>query len=746
MDQQLDANADAQGGVQQAETDAYLTGIRASLEEFLYLKPITLSALASQTKPITIHVLWRPMEGENNGSTINTTCLFVVQQLRQQFVPGVQESAAKKLMLSQHIKDNKIVLHKKQAPMVWDIIMEEDALGIKATTNQLALLALPGVLHFFKAFTKNSPDADKWAEALTEKINHELYHWEKTHNDSQVESNAEERLQNEHNGGDFAVGSVHKPPSALTMAYRLPKDVMQSNPAFVAQLDDCKKYWVTPVEPRRRWEEAAEEKSYIENKEGNFMRYLGYCYRIKEKPPNLDLYLDWGLFMEFMGYLDERARARGQKEARPGHKNFHVCAALAAVKFLKHAKSSAREWADVELIQDYKQLLCQLETSKKVHYPPLTKSQMPKWVELPALRDAWRRLEEEVQMWESDDSDTIKHSDMLKRARIYQKYVVMTFWLGLPPVRSQILRDLVISDTPPDGSVDFPNCIYWDDQKQTYTLWTPRQKNSKRGALRQAFCIALPRSTFVPVLTTFLDKYRPLLQKQVVATQDGGGVTNGAKPGPSATPLDKHLFLDTKGNGFTKDNFAKFASTMWQVYTGKKMPAKLIRDVVVTDLGERGVAENIWESYAFMMSHSRQTQRQVYDKRNHMQRAYLALGDIADQNGFVQEVDFCTGEPTPNQVGAAVQAARDRENVGQGKKRSAPGDGTERAALVEKEVLEPTWDIKDVLERRASKKKRTGGWEVLCQWENTWEPITNLTPELKDQAMQLPITYFFPRK
>ena len=104
---------------------------------------------------------------------------------------------------------------------------------------------------------------------------------------------------------------------------------------------------------------------------------------------------------------------------------------------------------------------------------------MPKWVELPALRDAWRRLEEEVQMWESDDSETTKHSDMLKRARIYQKYVVMTFWLGLPPVRSQILRDLVISDTPPDGSVDFPNCIYWDDQKQTYTLWTPRQKNSK---------------------------------------------------------------------------------------------------------------------------------------------------------------------------------------------------------------------------------------------------------------------------
>ena len=738
MDQQLDANADAQGGVQQAETDAYLTGIRASLEEFLYLKPITLSALASQTKPITIHVLWRPMEGENNGSTINTTCLFVVQQLRQQFVPGVLESAAKKLMLSQRIKDNKIVLHKRQSPIVWDIIMEEEALGITAKTNQLALLALPGVRHFFKAFTKDAPYADKWADDLNEKVNNELYHWHKTHRDSQVECSAEEQPQNESN--------VEEPPSAFTMACTLHKDVMQSNPAFMEQLADCKKYWVAPVEPRRRWEEAAEEKSYIENKERNFMRYLGYCYRMKEKPPNLDLYLDWGLFMEFMGYLDERVRARGQKEARPGHKNFHVCAALAAVKFLKHAKSSAREWADVELIQDYKQLLCQLETSKKVHYPPLTKSQMPKWVELPALRAAWRRLEEQVQMWESDDSDTTKHSDMWKRARIYQQYVVMTFWLGLPPVRSQILRDLVISDTPPDGSVDFPNCIYWDDQKQTYTLWTPRQKNSKRGALRQAFCIALPRSTFVPVLTTFLDKYRPLLQKQVVATQDGGGVTNGAKPGPSATPLDKHLFLDTKGNGFTKDNFAKFASTMWQVYTGKKMPAKLIRDVVVTDLGERGVAENIWESYAFMMSHSRQTQRQVYDKRNHMQRAYLALGDIADQNGFVQEVDFCTGEPTPNQVGAAVQAARDRENVGQGKKRSAPGDGTERAALVEKEVLEPTWDIKDVLERRPSKKKRTIGWEVLCQWENTWEPIANLTPELKGQAMQLPITYFYPRK
>ena len=43
------------------------------------------------------------------------------------------------------------------------------------------------------------------------------------------------------------------------------------------------------------------------------------------------------------------------------------------------------------------------------------------------LRDAWRRLdslEEQVQMWESDDSDTTKHSDMLKRARIQDKEIM----------------------------------------------------------------------------------------------------------------------------------------------------------------------------------------------------------------------------------------------------------------------------------------------------------------------------------
>jgi hypothetical protein len=490
------------------------------------------------------------------------------------------------------------------------------------------------------------------------------------------------------------------------------------------------------------------ERSYMENKERNFFRYLGFCYRFKEKVPNLDAYLDYSLFMAFLDYLDQRAHTKGQKEARPSNKLFHVAAAIAAVKYLSRSKNSARNWGDIGVIQDYQQLLSQLESHKKANYPPLTKSQIPKWVELPEIRAAWKLLEEEVDQWEDDDLRVTPHLEMLQHARIYQKYVIMSLWLSMPPVRSQILRDLIFSDVPPNGEAGFPNALYWDKNKENYHMWVPRQKNSKRGGFRQAFSIALPKATLGPILDTFLTTYWPLLQKQALVACNSKTENSNTRDKPDAQ-LNRHLFLDTKGNGFSKQNFARHTQAMWEKYTESrtKMPAKLIRDIVVTDLGDRGVAEAVWESYAFMMSHSRQTQRQVYDKRNHMQRAFLALDDIAQQNKDAMEVDFADGGPTPTQVGAAVQAAQasqsnNPESIMVGTKRKHPPitdtiKDTESEALNPQE--EPKWDVKCVLERQPSKKRHTGGWNVLCQWENTWEPISHLPLGLKKEAMQLPV-------
>ena len=78
------------------------------------------------------------------------------------------------------------------------------------------------------------------------------------------------------------------------------------------------------------------------------------------------------------------------------------------------------------------------------------------------------------------------------------------------------------------------------------------------------------------------------------------------------------LLLNTKGEQYSQPNFSLFVQDMWRRRTvnekhpeGVKMPAKLIRDIVVTDLGERGVTEEVWESYGFMMAHTRKTQQEV---------------------------------------------------------------------------------------------------------------------------------------
>ena len=203
--------------------------------------------------------------------------------------------------------------------------------------------------------------------------------------------------------------------------------------------------------------------------------------------------------------------------------------------------------------------------------------------------------------------------------------------------------------------------------------------------------------------------------------------------------------------------FSQYAQGMWEQHTGKKMPAKLIRDVVVTDLGTRGQPEEVWESYGFMMSHTRRTQQAVYDRRNHTQRTQMALKDIADQlkllpgggKGDHAEIDFSNGEPaTAEQSAAAGWSRQALAAIGTPSKRAnANGEPTSKtlAKRQRQQTLNETWDVKQVLGRRPSSDKKEK-WDVLVEWEWTWEPMSNLPLDCQHDAQQLPISESTGRK
>ena len=217
------------------------------------------------------------------------------------------------------------------------------------------------------------------------------------------------------------------------------------------------------------------------------------------------------------------------------------------------------------------------------------------------------------------------------------------------------------------------------------------------------------------------------------------------------------FLLNTKGEGYTQGNFSRFVKNMWEQHTGKAMPAKLIRDIVVTDLGVRGVPEAVWESYGFMMAHTRKTQQEVYDKRNHTQRTQMALKDIADQlkllpggdEGDHAEIDFSNGEPaTAEQSAAAGWSRQALAATGTPSKRAnANGEPTSKALAkrLRQQTLNETWDVKQVLGRRPSSDKNEK-WDVLVEWEWTWEPMSNLPLDCQHDAQQLPISESTGRK
>ena len=237
--------------------------------------------------------------------------------------------------------------------------------------------------------------------------------------------------------------------------------------------------------------------------------------------------------------------------------------------------------------------------------------------------------------------------------------------------------------------------------------------------------LALPTDLFTPILKTYIGHHRPkLLALQTsgasscprchFTTQDPCYQCKGS--GQTCT-----LFLNHIGEAFSKATFSQWVPTIWAKWTesGTQMPAKLLRDIVVTDLGTRGVPEAIWESYGFMMGHSRETQARTYDKRTQKQRSRLALEDIAaareDDDCINYTIDMTSGQPNIEQELVVAAVDRHSKGTGKGEETGAPSS---------------TWQVEKVLDVRpprdvaqATQKRK---WDVLVGWEPTWEPYGHL--------------------
>ena len=129
----------------------------------------------------------------------------------------------------------------------------------------------------------------------------------------------------------------------------------------------------------------------------------------------------------------------------------------------------------------------------------------------------------------------------------------------------------------------------------------------------------------------------------------------------------------------------------------------------------------------------------------------MALEDMAKQSktlpgggeGLHAELDFSNGEPaTAEQSAAAGWSRQALAAIGTPSKRAnANGEPTSKAPAKRQrqQTLNETWDVKQVLGRRPSSDKKEK-WDVLVEWEWTWEPMSNLPLDCQHDAQQLPIS------
>ena len=739
-------------GAQQPHELEYLENISQHLnEEFLHLKTLQIPQLGGNSGT-PFHVLWRPVNEEEMeaamamvgdsapGQLENTgevgeqskrhrhSCLFVANELCQALFPKMSPKQFKTMFNLDERKGvmkHKLLACKKAHPDIMDMIMEiskpcqggssgpqrqsapnnapnshgnEPLFGKK--TSKVVLVGLPGVLKVIEHY-----GGDGHTDLFLQGLNSAVSGWKHLQQQQQPATSTGEPSSNAEPVGSAAGNRKRSSPFYLRISDR-PE-------ALVTQLEDCRLFWTADSDVRRKDDEAIQEGSYHLSKEGSFLRFLGYCKYIHQpsRAPNLNLYLDYGLFDAYIKWVDEQAKQQGKQCAMPGYK-FHIAtAATAAVKYLMWDQSHEDKYRDLAIVRKYRKFEKDMKAVERKDYPKMEKDLIPTWLELPELKAAWRKLGQEVENSEPEEGAT--HQEWYLYARKRQEHLIMTLWLAMPPVRSHVLRTLLVAEAPPKDART-PNCIYWCPKKETYCLWTPKTKTSA-NTIRHAITIALPKATLVPTVRHFLEKCWPVLKAL-------------GPWGPSSEPKPQQacpLLLNTKGGEYSQQLFSTYVQDMWKRHTvskehphGVAMPAKLIRDIVDTDLGARGVTEEVWESYGFIMVHTSKTQQEVYDKRNATQRSTMALEDIAEQNKLTNTVDVDLTTPTLDSI---TKAAANRKR---------PRQTTLEEA--------PQWQVKTVLKRRPSRQVGED-YDVLVEWKHTWEPMSHLTPGSQKDALKLPV-------
>ncbi|MBI4783271.1 MAG: hypothetical protein HY785_18415 [Oscillatoriophycideae cyanobacterium NC_groundwater_1537_Pr4_S-0.65um_50_18] len=95
-------------------------------------------------------------------------------------------------------------------------------------------------------------------------------------------------------------------------------------------------------------------------------------------------------------------------------------------------------------------------------------------------------------------------------------------------------------------------------------------------------------------------------------------------------PNHDFVFSQKNGKPFSRSTLCNLVRSAVYSLTGQACTPHLVRDMIVTSLMERGVPEHVMEAFAYMMAHSRETQRKSYDRRSQKNKMRPAMEMMAE--------------------------------------------------------------------------------------------------------------------
>lgn len=402
------------------------------------------------------------------------------------------------------------------------------------------------------------------------------------------------------------------PPRAKK--YTLSED--DFNQTLKVQLADLQNFWMQPSSTKRQ-AKAVNLTTHLKRRE-RLLCYLGWA---KEHgcvdQPNLthfDIEQDESnrtRFEQYLTYLKE------ERQLSNGTIVEMITAAIYVLKFL-YASDAASNFAKTPAIR-------QLKTLRNSYQREYEKSLKKDWVEL-REEDKFLHYEEIQQVLKTllhdflgDQTDPNKveevthTSEMVKKAKQLQKFLILLFYTSLPPSRGLEIR-----------SLQFGSSLQWRKTSNSWWIVLERYKTSSTKGSDSLELEPQSQKLLVAYLELFGNSYRShLFQKW----QD----KHNRKQLDSQELQDQeYLFVPStksKQQCFSESGWSQLVCTIFKEKTGMAISINSLRSSFVTYFYSSDASDSLGlrESIASGMRHSIAEAKKTYDRRTDFEKKRKAV-------------------------------------------------------------------------------------------------------------------------